>query len=168
MKRNTRLVASALVLSVVCASTSCTKSTQRYEPTVTVVGTTGQASSDRTGTIYGTPGSPDATTTVGGNQLPPNAPTFGGVIKDDALQSQAWWPPRVVPPKGAPNVLLIMTDDAGFGINSTFGGVIQDVLGGGNKKTALTVNTGNLTLTFANTYSGPTTINAGARLTRFS
>ena len=30
----------------------------------------------------------------------------------------------VVPPKGAPNVLLIMTDDVGFGAPSTFGGVI--------------------------------------------
>jgi arylsulfatase A-like enzyme len=30
----------------------------------------------------------------------------------------------VVPPKGAPNVLLIITDDAGFGVPSTFGGVI--------------------------------------------
>jgi arylsulfatase A-like enzyme len=29
-----------------------------------------------------------------------------------------------VPPKGAPNVLLIMTDDTGFGVSSTFGGVI--------------------------------------------
>jgi arylsulfatase len=29
-----------------------------------------------------------------------------------------------VPPKGAPNVLLIMTDDQGFGAPSTFGGVI--------------------------------------------
>ena len=46
------------------------------------------------------------------------------MIKDDALQSKAWWPPRVVPPNGAPNILLIMTDDAGFGISSTFGGVI--------------------------------------------
>lgn len=33
-----------------------------------------------------------------------------------------WWPPRVVPPKGAHNVLLIMTDDVGFGAPSTFGG----------------------------------------------
>jgi len=30
----------------------------------------------------------------------------------------------VVPPQGAPNVLLIMTDDAGYGVPSTFGGVI--------------------------------------------
>jgi arylsulfatase len=29
-----------------------------------------------------------------------------------------------VPPEGAPNVLLIITDDAGFGVPSTFGGVI--------------------------------------------
>ena len=74
--------------------------------------------------ITGTPGSPSATTTIDGNQLPPPAPKFGGVIKDDALNSNPWWPPRVVPPKGAPNILLIMTDDAGFGVPSTFGGVI--------------------------------------------
>ena len=30
----------------------------------------------------------------------------------------------MVPPKGAPNVLLIMTDDQGYGVTSTFGGVI--------------------------------------------
>jgi arylsulfatase A-like enzyme len=30
----------------------------------------------------------------------------------------------VVPPKGAPNILLIMTDDAGYGVSGTFGGVI--------------------------------------------
>ena len=35
-----------------------------------------------------------------------------------------WWPPRVVPPKGAPNILLILTDDVGFAAPSTFGGVI--------------------------------------------
>ena len=46
------------------------------------------------------------------------------MIKDDALNSKPWWPPRIVPPKDAPNILLIMTDDAGFGIPSTFGGVI--------------------------------------------
>src|SRR5690242_3727448 len=74
--------------------------------------------------VTGTPGSPGATTTIDGKQLPPPEPKFGGVIKDDALQSKPWWPPRVVPPKGAPNVLLIMTDDAGFAVPSTFGGVI--------------------------------------------
>jgi arylsulfatase A-like enzyme len=74
--------------------------------------------------ITGTPGSPEATTTISGKQLPPPDPKFGGVIKEKASESKAWWPPRVVPPKGAPNVLLIMTDDQGFGAPSTFGGVI--------------------------------------------
>ncbi|WP_323845690.1 arylsulfatase [Microbulbifer magnicolonia] len=74
--------------------------------------------------VTGKPGSPSATTTIPGNQLPPPAPKFGGVIKEGALQSTPWWPPRVVPPKDAPNILLIMTDDAGFAINSVFGGVI--------------------------------------------
>src|SRR5208282_5871551 len=60
-------------------------------------------------------GSPDATTTISGNQLPPPDPKFGGVIKEKAVDSKPWWPPRVVPPKGAPNILLIMTDDCGFG-----------------------------------------------------
>jgi arylsulfatase len=61
---------------------------------------------------------------ISGKQLPAPAPKFGGVIKDDALQSKPWWAPRIVPPKDAPNVLLIITDDAGFGVPSTFGGVI--------------------------------------------
>jgi arylsulfatase len=72
----------------------------------------------------GTLGSPGATTTIDGKQLPPPDPTFGGVIKDTAPDSKPWWPPTVVPPKGAPNILLIMTDDQGYGVCSTFGGVI--------------------------------------------
>jgi arylsulfatase len=34
------------------------------------------------------------------------------------------WPKPVEPPKGAPNVLVIITDDVGFGASSTFGGPI--------------------------------------------
>ena len=74
--------------------------------------------------ITGVPGAPSATTTLDGKQLPPPDPKFGGVIKEKASESTSWWAPRVVPPKGAPNVLLIMTDDQGFGAPSTFGGVI--------------------------------------------
>ena len=74
--------------------------------------------------VTGTPGSPSATTTIDGKQLPPEPPKFGGVIKEDATDSKPYWPPSVVPPKGAPNVLLIMTDDQGYGVTSTFGGVI--------------------------------------------
>jgi arylsulfatase A-like enzyme len=72
----------------------------------------------------GTPGTAGATTTISGKQLPAPDPKFGGVIKDNAPQSKAWWAPRVVPPKQAPNILLIMTDDSGFGVPSTYGGVI--------------------------------------------
>ena len=74
--------------------------------------------------VTGTLGSPDATVTLDGKQLPPPPMPFGGVIKESAKDSTPWWPPRVVPPKGAPNVLLIMTDDQGYGVSGTFGGVI--------------------------------------------
>jgi len=72
----------------------------------------------------GVPGSPSATTTIDGKRLPAPDPKFGGVIKDGALQSKPWWAPQIVPPKGAPNVLLILVDDAGYGVPGSFGGVI--------------------------------------------
>ena len=74
--------------------------------------------------VTGELGAPGATTTINGKQIPPPPPAFGGVIEQNASASKPWWAPRVVPPKGAPNVLLIMTDDAGFGAPGTFGGVI--------------------------------------------
>lgn len=72
----------------------------------------------------GDPGSPGATTTIDGLQLPPPPQTFKGKIGKNVAQSTPYWPARIVPPKGAPNVLLIMTDDVGFGAPSAFGGVI--------------------------------------------
>jgi arylsulfatase A-like enzyme len=74
--------------------------------------------------INGTPGSPEATQSINGKVLPAPSPQFGGVINLNANQSKPWWSPRIVPPKGAPNILLIMTDDVGFAAPSTFGGVI--------------------------------------------
>jgi hypothetical protein len=75
--------------------------------------------------ITGIPGSPSATTTIDGKQLPPPPDTtFGGKIERNAIDSTPYWPPRVAPAKGSPNILLIMTDDAGYGVSSTFGGVI--------------------------------------------
>ncbi len=82
------------------------------------------ASAARAQQINGVPGSPSATMTLDGKQLPPPPLPFGGVIKESAKDSTPWWPPRVVPPKGAPNIVLIMTDDQGYGVSSTFGGVI--------------------------------------------
>lgn len=72
----------------------------------------------------GTVGSPSATTTIDGKQLPAPIPKFGGVIGENTSTSKTWWAPRIVPPEKAPNILLIMTDDAGFGVPSTSGGVI--------------------------------------------
>src|SRR5215472_1750378 len=72
----------------------------------------------------GEPCSASATTTIGGKSLPPAPPGFGGVINLNAKDSKPCWPAQVVPPNGAPNVLLIMTDDQGYGVSGTFGGVV--------------------------------------------
>ena len=48
----------------------------------------------------GTPGAPDATTSIDGNYLPPAPPRFGGDIGLDVKDSTPCWPSRVVPPKG--------------------------------------------------------------------
>jgi arylsulfatase len=62
---------------------------------------------------------------IGGSPvLPvPEAP-FSGVIGRKASESKSAFPADIMAPKGAPNVLLIMTDDTGFGAASTFGGPI--------------------------------------------
>src|SRR5664279_2465488 len=52
-------------------------------------------------------GSPCATAPISGKQLPPLPDKFEGKIERNAAQSTPWWAPRVVPPKGAPNVLLL-------------------------------------------------------------
>ncbi len=71
-----------------------------------------------------TPGSPGATTTIDGRYLPPPPQPFHGDIQPNAYESKPYWPALVTPPKGAPNILLIMTDDVGFSAPSTFGGLI--------------------------------------------
>src|SRR4029077_1566185 len=70
------------------------------------------------------PCSPSATTNIDGKYVPSPPAPFGGTINLGAEQSKPCWPAKVVPPKGAPNVLLIMTDDQGYGVSGTFGGVI--------------------------------------------
>ena len=74
--------------------------------------------------IHGTPGAPDSTITIDGHVLPPPPQAFGGDTQLNAAQSKPYWPSRVVPPPGAPNVLLVLIDDEGYGAPSTFGGVI--------------------------------------------
>jgi arylsulfatase len=56
--------------------------------------------------------------------LPQPQPPFQGKIGHTVKDSTPDFPKGVEAPKGAPNVLLILTDDVGFGASSTFGGPI--------------------------------------------
>jgi arylsulfatase len=57
--------------------------------------------------------------------LPRPEPPFKGKIGRTLKDSKPDFPTAVEPPKGAPNVLLILTDDVGFGASSPFGGPVQ-------------------------------------------
>src|ERR1700677_5388492 len=50
-----------------------------------------------------------------------------GLITYDAKDPESKYPPirQMRPPKGAPNVLIVLIDDAGFGSSSAFGGPCQ-------------------------------------------
>jgi arylsulfatase A-like enzyme len=56
--------------------------------------------------------------------LPYPPQPFKGKIGRTAAESTPDFPKPITAPKGAPNVLLILTDDVGFGASSTFGGAI--------------------------------------------
>ncbi len=57
--------------------------------------------------------------------LPIPDPAFKGKIGLRASDSVKDFPTEAKAPEGAPNILLILTDDVGFGATSTFGGPIQ-------------------------------------------
>jgi Sulfatase len=56
--------------------------------------------------------------------LPRPEPPFKGHIGRTVEESTKDFPQEVKAPNGAPNVLLILTDDVGFGASSTFGGPV--------------------------------------------
>ena len=56
--------------------------------------------------------------------IPLAEPEFEGVVGKTYKESESAWPKLPAPPAGAPNVVLIMLDDVGFGQTSTFGGPI--------------------------------------------
>ena len=64
--------------------------------------------------------------TIDRTQLPIRRPQFSGVTKKTLEGSEPDWNQamQVTPPEEAPNVLLVLIDDAGFGNPSTFGGPI--------------------------------------------
>ncbi|MCZ8280251.1 MAG: arylsulfatase [Acetobacteraceae bacterium] len=74
--------------------------------------------------IRGTPGAPDTVMTPNPFSLPAPTPPFTGTIMPNVGDSRTAWPPQVAAPADAPNILVILTDDVGFGAPSTFGGVI--------------------------------------------
>ena len=76
----TRSFASAFALALVISTPALAQQTQQAAPP---------------------PGSPAATITIPGDQLPPPPQKFGGKIERDATASKPYWPSRVVPPKGA-------------------------------------------------------------------
>lgn len=59
--------------------------------------------------------------------LPPDPPEFKGRIADDYKQSQPDWSPALPlqAPAGAPNVLIVVLDDAGYGQLGSYGGQIE-------------------------------------------
>jgi arylsulfatase len=61
----------------------------------------------------------------GQDVLPRPEQAFQGQVgRTTAESAPPQWPKPVEAPKGAPNVLVILTDDVGFGASSTFGGPI--------------------------------------------
>ena len=62
---------------------------------------------------------------AGAQEVLPHPPQpFKGKIGRIASESKTDFPKAIEAPKGAPNVLLILTDDVGFSASSTFGGAI--------------------------------------------
>jgi hypothetical protein len=56
------------------------------------------------------------------NELIKPDPAFKGVVAPRRQDSKPAWPEVVKAPAGAPNVVLILLDDVGFGMSSTYGG----------------------------------------------
>ncbi len=50
---------------------------------------------------------------------------FRGRIGKDWRESEPWWPPVATPPDGAPNVVLVVLDDVGFGQLGCYGSNID-------------------------------------------
>lgn len=57
-------------------------------------------------------------------RLPKSDPEFRGKIGETFTDSKADYPQPVKAPKGSPNVLIVLLDDVGFGMCSTFGGPV--------------------------------------------
>ncbi len=73
------------------------------------------------GAVFSPPGTAN-TTIITPN---PNMPPFKGKIGPTIEESKPYWPPLPRAKKGAPNILMIVLDDVGFGHLSCYGGGVD-------------------------------------------
>jgi arylsulfatase len=73
------------------------------------------------------PGAEMSDTPISRANLPIADQVFAGTVRFDARDPLSEFPPirPLEPPKGAPNVLVILIDDTGFGASSAFGGPVN-------------------------------------------
>src|SRR5262245_17674949 len=85
------------------------------------------AASGRLALALDQPAQPNAATrpSAGGDVLPKPPEPFHGTINLRAKDSKSDFPQPVKAPAGAPNILLVLLDDVGYGATSTFGGPCQ-------------------------------------------
>lgn len=95
----------------------CCRTIMTLATTALVVGVAGAQSRPM-------PGERDATSTALTLALPRPDPAFRGKIGETIKDSTPDYPAPIKAPKGAPNVLIILLDDVGFGQTSTFGGPV--------------------------------------------